>query len=111
MYCSGSSNGKPDALSRRPDYADPNDSSYDTPSFLVLRLEKLCTLVCSVSSLSDDILNGYKDDPFYSDVCNYTDSKKLLIPHNQIDKFSLSNSFPLFNSHIYVPPNCLFSIF
>jgi len=110
LYRSGSSNGKPDALSRRPDYADPDDSSLDLP-FSVLRPENFCALVCSVSSLNDDILNGYKDDPFYSDVCNYLNFKKPPIPHNQIDKFSLSNSFLLFNSRIYVPPSCRFSIF
>jgi len=34
------------------------------------------------------------------------DDKSLPIPHPQIRNFSLSNSFLLFNSKIYVPTNC-----
>jgi len=109
LYRSGSSNGKPDALSRRPDYSDSPDDSNDIP-FTVLRPENFCALACSVSSLNDEILSGYKDDPFYNDVCIYLESKKQPPPHNQIDKFSLNNSFLLFDSRIYVPPNCRSSV-
>jgi len=32
--------------------------------------------------------------------------KKRPIPHSQINKFSINNGFLLFNSRMYVPPNC-----
>ena len=103
-YRSGSSNGKPDSLSRRPDYASTN-SSDDVP-FTVLRPENFCAVATSISSFSDEILSSYKSDEFYINVCNYLDNPKSSIPHPQIDKFTLSNSFLLFNNKIYIPPNC-----
>jgi len=58
VYRAGSANGKPDALSRRPDYASENDnlSSCDVP-FTVLRPENFCAITSFVSSLNDQILN------------------------------------------------------
>ena len=104
LYSSGSSNGKPDALSRRPDYVNSANDS-DVP-FTVFRPENFCALVHSISSLNNEILSGYKSDSFYYDVCTYLDNKKRPIPHSQINKFSLNNGFLLFNSSMYVPPNC-----
>ncbi len=105
VYRSGSSNGKPDALSRRADYAANYNSSSEIP-FNVLRPENFCALVTSISSLNESFLSEYKTDEFYNKICDYLDNKKLPIPHPQIDKFSLSNSFLLFNSKIYVPSKC-----
>ena len=48
LYRSGSSNDKPDALSRCPDYVNSANDS-DIP-FTVLRPENFCALVCSISS-------------------------------------------------------------
>ena len=105
LYRSGSSNGKPDALSRRPDYIDTSEDVDEIP-FSVLRPENFCAIVCSVSSLNDKILAECKNDPFYSDICNYLANHKPPIPHPQIEKFSISNSFLLFSDKIYVPTNC-----
>ena len=71
VYHAGSANGKPDVLSRRPDYASENDnpSSYDV-SFTVLRPENFCAITSFVSSLNDQILNECKNDEFYSDIYN-----------------------------------------
>jgi len=109
LYRSGSSNGKPDALSRRPDYI-PCSNTSDNSQFSVLRPENFCTLICSNTSLYNDILSDYKNDSFYSDICNYLESKKPPVPHQHIDKFSLSNGFLLFNNKIYTPPNCRSSV-
>jgi len=106
VYRSGSSNGKPDALSRRPDYLpSPDYPGADVP-FSVLRPENFVVSISPNSDLSNKILNECKDDIFYHNICDYLDNKNLPIPHPKIDKFSLSNSFLLFNNKIYVPPNC-----
>ena len=61
VYRAGSANGKPDALSRRPDYASENDnpSSCDVP-FTVLCPENFCAITSFVSSFNDQILNECK---------------------------------------------------
>jgi len=104
VYRSGASNGKPDALSRRPDYAHNIDkSSIDDIPFSVLRPENFCAITSIIDSLNDQILNGYKDDEFYSDhfskLCSSNTDESLKF-------FSSSNSFLLFKNKIYVPPSC-----
>ena len=108
LYRSGTSNGKPDILSRRPDYADT--FTCDDSSFSVFKPENFCAIASSISSLNDFILSEYKNDSFYSEICDYLDNKSSTIPHPQIHNFSLSNSFLLFNSKIYIPINCRSSV-
>ncbi len=110
VYRSGSNNGKPDALSRRPDYALNNDdsSSSDVP-FTVLRPENFCAVTTLVSSINDQILQEYKNDEFYTDTYNMLNSGNLDIP-SKFKDFTISNSFLLFKGKIYVPPNCRPSI-
>jgi len=105
VYRAGSANGKPDALSRRPDYASENDnlSSCDVP-FTVLRPENFCAITSFVSSLNDQILNECKNDEFYSDIYNELSSDDS--NNSRLKNFSISNSFLLFKNKIYVPPKC-----
>jgi len=105
VYRAGSANGKPDAHSRRPDYASENDnlSSCDVP-FTVLRPENFCAITSFVSSLNDQILNECKNDEFYSDICNELNSDDS--NNSRLKNFSISNSFLLFKNKIYVPPKC-----
>ena len=105
VYRSGTSNGKPDALSRRPDYAFLAQNEKEIP-FSVLRPENFTAFPSYVTSFYDKILNEYKLDSFYHKICNYLDNKKLPIPHDNIDKFSLKNSFLLYQNKLYIPPNC-----
>ena len=109
-YRAGSANGKPDALSRRPDYASNNDdpSSSDIP-FTVFRPENFFAFTSFASSLNDQILDEYKEDDYYRDICFQLDSG---IPSNspKTDNFSISNSFLLFKNKIYVPPKCRSSV-
>eukprot|EP00833_Pecoramyces_ruminatium_P014139 jgi/Orpsp1_1/1188171/evm.model.d7180000062949.1 len=67
-YRSGSSNGKPDALSRRPDFAINDESSTSDIPFSVLRPENFTAIASIVSSLNDRILQECKDDDFYRDI-------------------------------------------
>jgi len=95
VYRAGSANGKPDALSRRPDYASENDnlSSCEVP-FTVLRPENFCAITSFVSSLNDQILNECKNDEFYSDIYNELNSNDS--NNSRLKNFSISNSFLLF---------------
>ena len=109
VYRSGSNNGKPDALSRRPDYASNNDDPSSDIPFTVLRPENFCAVATLVSSLNDQILQEYKNDEFYYDTYNQLNSEYQEIP-SKLNDFSISNSFLLFKNKIYVPPNCRSSI-
>jgi len=109
VYRAGSNNGKPDALSRRPDYAlNADNSSSDVP-FTVLRPENFSAVATLVSSINDQILQEYKDDEFYSDTYNQLNSENK-DASIKLKDFSISNSFLLFKNKIYVPPKCRSSI-
>ena len=98
---------KPDALSRIPDYIPPSiDSSFGEIPFSFLLPENFLVSVSTKSELSSKNLNECKNDEFYHNICKYLDNKNLLIPHPKIEKFSLSNSFLLFNNKLYVSSNC-----
>jgi len=105
-YRAESANGKPDALSRRPDYASNEDELSSNIPFNVLKPDNFCAST-SVTSLNDQILHEYKKDEYYKEICKKINSKQNFLNSN---KFSLSNNFLLFNGKIYVPPNCRSSI-
>ena len=105
-YRAGSSNGKPDALSRRPDYASNEEELSSDIPFNVLKPDNFCAAAV-ITSLNDQILHEYKKDEYYKEICNKLNSKQNFPKSN---KFSLSNNFLLFNGKIYVPPNCRSSV-
>jgi len=96
---------KPDALSRRPDYAASEQNSNEIP-FSVLRPENFAAFPTSAVPFTEEILSECKNDSFYHNVCDYLGNNKLPIPHPKIDKFSLSNGYLLFDNKLYIPPNC-----
>ena len=102
VYRAGPANGKPDALSRRPDYASQDESSSSDIPFTVLRPENFCAISSLVSSLNEQILQEYKDDQFYHDICDKLNSG---LPEDspKLNNFTISNSFLLFKEKIYVP--------
>jgi len=103
VYRSGSVNGKPDALSRRPDYAISNQDVNDIP-FSVLRPENFVAFPSSAIPFTDQLLNDCKNDTFYQEICSYLEDNRLPIPHPNIKNFSLSNGFLLYQNKLYVPP-------
>jgi len=98
-YRAGSLNGKSDALSRRSDY---NSSSDSDKSFSVFKPENFCGII-SNSIPKNSILSFYDNDDFYNSITKYLADKSLPIPYSNIDKFSLSNSFLLYENRIYIP--------
>jgi len=105
-YRAGSANGKPDTLSRRPDYASNEEELSSDIPFNVLKPENFCAAT-SIASLNDQILHEYKKDKCYNEICKKLKSKQGFPESN---KFSLSNNFLLFDRKIYVPLNCRSSI-
>jgi len=105
VYRSGSANGKPDALSRRPDYQKSLDDSKDIPTS-VLRPENFCAMVIENNPLLDKIITNCKDDKFYFDVCKYLETQIPPVPHSQIENFKIQDGVLLFNERIYVPQDC-----
>ena len=70
VFRAGSANGKPDAFSRRPDFASNIDdsNSSDVP-FSILRSENFCAITSLISSLNDQILHECKGNKIYQDIC------------------------------------------
>ena len=66
--CAGSANGKPNSLSRRPNYASCEEELSSDIPFNVLRPESFCA-ISSVASLNDQILQEYKNDKYYKEIC------------------------------------------
>ena len=105
-YRAGSANGKPDALSRRPDYASNEEELSSDIPFNVLKPENFCATT-SIASLNDQILHEYKNDKYYNEICKKLNSKE---DFPESIKFSLSNNFLLVDGKIYVPLNCRSSV-
>jgi len=106
-YRPGAANGKPDCISRRPDY-QPSKESTDI-DFKVLKPENFCAIVSTITNLNDSILSEYKNDPFYMEVCDHL-SDNSTSTNFDTKHFTINNSFLLFDNRIYVPPNCRSSI-
>jgi len=68
-YCPGSCGGKPDALSRRPDY----DNHEPAKPYQVLKPENFCltSRISIESNLQDEIKKCYSKDPFFNNVKIY----------------------------------------
>jgi len=67
-YRAGSANGKPDALSRRPDYSSNKEELSSDIPFNVLKPENFCATT-SIASLNDQIFHEYKKDKYYNEIC------------------------------------------
>jgi len=106
IYRQGRKNGKPDSLSRRPDYLkNINDVK---PEF-ILDSKNVKVIPCFVGIMSnfiDQVIKYTKDDETAKDIMLYFspfNDQKAYKPFRKMNKFELKNDLILYNNLIYIP--------
>ena len=107
-YIPGKRNGKPDALSHRPDYhlkgegTDPRLQTLLKPNQLILAATNTQVTI----DIDKEIKDAYTNDPIIKDMLPYLKDNKL--PRTSelqriIKDYSYNNNFVLYKNLIYVP--------
>ena len=108
IYRQGRKNGKPDSLSRRPDYE--KDLEEIRPEH-ILDSKNISTTPCLigvVSTLIDKIIEETKEDETAKDIHLYFSPNNanqgyFYRPFRKMNKFQIKNNMILYNNLIYVP--------
>jgi len=111
IYRQGRKNGKPDCLSRRPDYENNVNYNNDNNDEFILDSSNINTVHSYVSILSDlfdRIINELKTDSTAEDIRLYfSDHNKKegypYKPFRKMNKFKIENNLILYNNLIYIP--------
>ena len=107
-YIPGKKNGKPDALSRRPDYHLKGEGTDSRPQTL-LKPHQLILAATNTqvdTDINKEIKNTYTDDPITKEILPYLKDNKLTrTPELQkiLKDYNYKNDFVLFKNLIYVP--------
>jgi len=108
IYRQGSKNGKPDSLSRRPDYI--NEETEDQPEY-ILDSKNVSVVPCYVS-ITNDFLSNIKDhlknDPVAEDLRLYYNDNNakqgyFYKPFRKMNKFKIEDNLIFYNNLIYIP--------
>jgi len=108
IYRQGNKNGKPDSLSRRPDYI--NDEVEEKPE-TILDSKNISVVPCLVGISTDlfsEIKNNLKDDPVSEDLRLYfapnnANQCYFYKPFRKMNKFKIEDNFIYYNNLIYIP--------
>ena len=108
IYRQGRKNGKPDSLSRRPDYMNKpikevEEHVLDSKNIKVMEMPCLISIM---SEFIDKIVKETKDDDFAKGILLYFTPRNDQIintPYKRMDKFKINNNMILYNNLIYIP--------
>ncbi len=107
VYRQGRKNGKPDSLSRRPDYLDSDQTEVN--SECILDAKNIDTKPCFigiVNNIINKINKEIKNDDFAFKVKLYLDSgnhPNLRKPYQKMYKFKIMNNLLFYNNLLYIP--------
>jgi len=116
IYRQGRKNGKPDSLSRRPDY----EKNVEEPKPENILDSKNVPIVPSfvgiVGSLINQIIENYEGDETADDIKLYFSPNNanqgyFYKPFRKMEKFEIKNKIILYNNLVYVPEKLRFDIF
>jgi len=106
IYRQGRKNGKPDSLSRRPDYMETNEEIIPEN---ILDVKNIPSIPCFIGIMSDfisKIIEHTKNDEFAKRIIEYITSdtnNNGNPPYKNINKFKIENDIILYNHLIYIP--------
>ena len=108
IYRQGNKNGKPDSLSRRPDYV--KDDIEEEPEF-ILDKKNISSTPCLISITNDFLSNikkHLKNDPVAEDLRLYfapnnANQDYFYKPFRKMNKFKIEDSLIFYNNLIYIP--------
>eukprot|EP00833_Pecoramyces_ruminatium_P002480 jgi/Orpsp1_1/1176512/evm.model.c7180000057878.1 len=108
IYRQGRKNGKPDSLSRRPDYIKSNEEIIQENVLDSKNVPDIPCFVGIISDFIDKIINYTKNDEFAKRIIKYLNSENnenIKPPYKNINKFKIENNLILYNHLIYIPEN------
>ncbi len=108
IYRQGTKNGKPDSLSRRPDYLEKD---FETkPEFILdsKNVKEIPSFIGIMSDLLDQIIQYTKVDETAKDIFLYfhpnnANQGYFYKPFRKMNKFKIQNNMILYNNLIYIP--------
>ena len=108
IYRQGRKNGKPDSLSRRPDYMIKNEEIKPEHILDIKNVKEVPSFIGVVSSLIDEIIKYTKDDETAKDIFLYfspqnAKNDRAYKPFRKMNKFKIQNNMILYNNLIYIP--------
>ena len=108
IYRQGRKNGKPDSLSRRPDYEQNIEDPKPEHILDIKNVKEIPAFVGIVSDLMDRIIEFTKDDETAKDIYMYYNDNNarqgyFYKPFRHMERFELKNNMILYKKLIYVP--------
>ncbi len=107
IYRQGRKNGKPDSLSRRPDY-EKNQISEVKEEYILDKdkVEEISCFLSITSDFMDKIIEESKNDEFAIKIYEYFtpfSNKIVKNPYKNMFKFKINNNLIFYNNLIYIP--------
>eukprot|EP00833_Pecoramyces_ruminatium_P012026 jgi/Orpsp1_1/1186058/evm.model.c7180000096669.1 len=110
IYRQGRKNGKPDSLSRRPDYELNKENKKEDSEFIldIKNVKEIPSFMGIISGLLDQIIEETKNDKTANDIKLYFSPQNAnngfnFRPFKKMNKFELKNDMILYNNLIYIP--------
>ncbi len=111
IYRQGRKNGKPDSLSRRPDYMNKNENEVK-PEYILdnNNVKEIPSFVGIMSDFINKIIENLNDDNTAKDINLYfsetnRNNNYNYKPFRKMNKFKIENNLILYNNLIYIPEN------
>ena len=108
IYRQGRKNGKPDSLSRRPDYMVKPEVVKEEFILDSKNIKEVPCFIGIMSELIDKIIQETKEDSFAKRIFDYFSSNNSNLndtPFRNMNKFKINNNMILYNNLIYIPYN------
>jgi len=108
IYRQGSNNGKPDSLSRRPDYIKNNEETKTENILDIKNVKEVPCFIGVVSDLLERIIEATKTDATADDIRLYFSPQNIkndmsYKPFRKMNKFKIKDNIILYNNLIYIP--------
>lgn len=108
IYRQGSKNGKPDSLSRRPDYMIKPEEKVEENILDIKSVKPILNFMGVMSSFIDEVIEALKDDETAKNIHLYFSENNakqgyFYKPFRKMNKFKIQNNMILYNDLIYIP--------
>jgi len=107
-YRQGNKNGKPDSLSRRPDYIKNNTEEKPENILDIKNVKEIPCFVSIVSDLLERIIDATKSDATAEDIRLYFSPQNVkndmsYKPFRKMEKFKIKDNLIFYNNLVYIP--------
>jgi len=108
IYRQGTKNGKPDSLSRRPDYMKNNEDIKPENILDIKNVKEVPCFIGIMSNLLEKIIDAIKEDATAEDIKLYFSENNVknnyaYKPFRKMERFKIKDNIILYNNLIYIP--------